>query len=150
MLARSEKWILDRLELLAWPQCLMMAVHHGKLSVAAAKNLAKIDKPEVQEMYVDYAVDSGATARTTAAWLQSYKMGIVEEDPTEIEPEEGPKALPPVVPYTPCVICGEKYEMAKLRYTPVCAECGGVLVDIARELRHERSGATRNINLNHS
>ncbi|MBA7613790.1 Nucleoid occlusion protein [subsurface metagenome] len=134
-LGRSNAWIEDRRELINWPEDVSLAVHLGKLSVSAARNLVRITDALHRSLLVDYAVENGATARTTAAWFQAWQVGVTVTDPGEIEPVEGSPGLPPVVPYTPCVICGRQEEMAHLSYMPVCSSCSDVVVAMAREVR---------------
>jgi len=140
-IGRSPAWISDRVELMNWESNLSLSVHQGKVSVAAARNLAKISDLTHQNLLVDYAVDNGATARTTAAWLQAWRAGVPTANPGEVELAEGRTALQPIIPYTPCVVCGRQYEMAKLTYAPVCPECSDVVAGVAREMRKaDRSG----------
>ncbi len=136
---RSPAWITDRVELLTFSPNLSLAVHQGKISVAAARNLAKISDLTNQNLLLDYAIDNGATARTTAAWLQAWRVGVPTENPGEVEPVEGRTALPPIVPYTPCVICGCQYEMGKLTYAPICSCCTDIVASVAREVRQRDS-----------
>lgn len=133
-LGRSENWIKDRLDMMGWPLDVLDVVHNAALSVSAARNLAGIDDDVHRSMLLQYAVDNGATARITAAWLQSFEAGKMCEDPGTVEPAAGPSVLPPVEPYTPCVMCGEKYKMVELRYTPICSDCSPLLVDLARKV----------------
>ncbi|MBA7666514.1 Nucleoid occlusion protein [subsurface metagenome] len=134
-LGRSVAWVLDRVDLISWPEDVSLAVHLGKLSVSAARNLAKIVDPSHRTLLVDYAIDNGATARTTAAWLQAWRAGVQTTDPSETEPEAGRTALPPVTPYTPCVICGRQEKMTDLSYAPTCPDCSELIVAMARKVR---------------
>lgn len=134
-LCRSEAWINDRISFLEWPDDLTLAVHVGKISVSAARNLTLIDDDTHRSMLISYAVDNGATARTTAAWLQAWRAGTEVSDPGDLPLEEGRNALPPIKPYTPCIICGVKQEMAHLTYAPVCAGCSEIVMSVAREVR---------------
>lgn len=133
-LGRSEAWVKDRLEMMTWPEDVLEVVHNGGLSVSAARNLAGIDEEAHRRMLVQYAVDNGATARITAAWLQSYQAGRITDDPGEVEPVPANSVLPPIEPYTPCVMCGRKFKMVELRYTPICSDCTPLLVDLARKI----------------
>ena len=139
-LGRSEAWVIDRLSFLDWPDDLTLAVHLGKMSISAARNLALINDTPHRSMLIGYAVDNGSTARTTAAWLQSWRAGMDVSDPGEIPQEAGTPGLPPIEPYTPCIICGDKRKMIELTYAPVCRDCTGTISMLAAEVR-QRSGA---------
>ena len=133
-LGRSVNWIRFQAQVASWPDRLSLAVHTGKLSVAAARHLADIDDNVQRDMLIDYAVENGATARTTAAWFQAWQAGQGHRDPGEIEPVPGRPSVPTIEPWTPCVICGRQQKMIDLRYIPVCCECGEVVVELARKL----------------
>lgn len=133
-LGRSVGWVNDRLEMMRWPGDVLAVVHSGGLSVSAARNLAGIDDETHRGMLLEYAVSNGATARITAAWLQSFQAGKICNDPGEVEPVPANSVLPPIEPYTPCVMCSRKFKMVELRYTPICADCSPLLVDLARKI----------------
>lgn len=133
-LGRSENWIKDRLAMMEWPEDVLAVVHDGALSVSAARNLAYIEDEVQRKMLSQYAVDNGATARITAAWLQSYEAGKIVDQPGDVEPVPANSVLPPIEPYTPCVMCSRKFKMVDLRYTPICSDCSPLLVDLARKI----------------
>lgn len=139
-LGRSVVWVKDRVDLVSWPDDLQLAIHAGKISVGAARNLVSITDDSHRSMLVDYAVDNGATARTTAAWLQGWRAGLPIENPGNVEPEAARPGLPPVVPYTPCIICGRKEEMVKLTFAPVCSDCTDIVAEVARSIRQQDGG----------
>ena len=141
VIGRSVGWVKDRIEIMEWPPEVLEVVHSGVLSVAACRNLAAIDDDVQRSMLTDYAVQNGATARITAAWLQSYQASKHIEEPGEIEPVPANSVLPPIEPYTPCVMCGRKYKMVELRYTPICSDCSPLLVDLARKIGDAGSAA---------
>lgn len=133
-LGRSVGWVESRLDMMKWPDDVLVVVHSGALSVSAARNLAGIDEDPHRSMLLQYAVENGATARITAAWLQSFEAGKMCSDPGEVEPVPGNSVLPPIEPYTPCVMCSRKFKMVELRYTPICSDCSPMLVDLARKI----------------
>lgn len=133
-LGRSQNWIHDRLDMMKWPDDVLAVVHDGTLSVAAARNLSDIDVEVHRKMLIQYAVDNGATARITAAWYQSFCAGKLVDQPGDVEPVPANSVLPPIEPYTPCVMCSRKFKMVELRYTPICSDCSPLLVDLARKI----------------
>lgn len=133
-LGRSVQWIRFYTEVASWPDDLALAVHLEKLSVSAAHHLAEITDSVHRAMLVQYACENGATARVTAAWLQAWKAGQSMQDPGAVLPAAAGSSVPAIEPYTPCVICNRQQKMIDLHYTPVCDNCSGLLVDLAREL----------------
>jgi ParB family chromosome partitioning protein len=133
-LGRSTNWIVDRLDMMKWPDDVLAVVHSGALSVSASRNLAGIDDDVHRAMLLEYAVSNGATARITAAWLQSFQAGKIVDQPGDVEPVPANSVLPPIEPYTPCIMCGRKFKMVELRYTPICTDCSPLLVDLASKI----------------
>lgn len=139
-LGRSKDWISFKVQMMTWPDEIQLAVHQNTISTAAARNLAQITDEAQRLMLVSYAVDSGATARTTSAWYQSWKVGTLSQEPAGLETAEPVSSLPPVVPFTPCVLCATQLEMAALRYVPVCPQCTPVLLEVANSIRASNDG----------
>ncbi len=141
-LGKSVGWIEDRVAIAAWPGEVAQAVHEGRISVAAARHLVRIGDEVHRDMLLNYACENGATARVTAAWFQAWEAGQVTSSPGDVEPVPGVGAAPPIEPYCPCVVCQRKYKMVEMRYNPVCAECGPLLVEIAREMSGRLEGGS--------
>lgn len=129
---RSMAWITQQIEICEWPIEVAQAVHNGKLSVAAASNLVRIGDKDQRKMLTAYAVENGATARITAAWLQAYRAGITTEEPGDIEPAPGCPSQPQMQPYIPCVICDKKLMMKDMRYLPTCDQCQQMVISTIR------------------
>ena len=139
-LGKTRQWIEDRVIIASWPEDIQIAVHAAKISTAAARNIAKIEDVVHRQMLLEFAHENGATARVTAAWLQAWQAGQVHLTPDQIEPAGGGSALPPIEPYSPCVICARKLKMIELHFTPVCDDCSHILLDLARELAGRTDG----------
>ena len=129
---RSQQWISQCITMCEWPSNIQLAVHTGKISASAAANIARIMDPEQRDLLLEYAVDQGATARTTAAWLQAYRAGLSTARPEQIEPVESGTGPQAIQPYTPCVVCDRQMKMQELRYLPICPVCQDNLIDIMR------------------
>jgi ParB family chromosome partitioning protein len=122
-LGRSVEWVKRQLALLEWPEDVLQVVHAGQLSVAAAANLARVTDAETRRFYVENAVLNGATARTTAAWLQAFEAAVPPQVAVETPAVAGPPAAPPLMPQAPCLCCGEVRRTDELSHVPLCAPC---------------------------
>jgi len=140
-LGKSAQWVEDRVTVAAWPEAVQIGVHQGRISLAAARNLVKVEDPVHRQMLLEYAYENGVTARVTAAWLQAWQAGQVNVAPADIPADQGGARLPPIEPYSPCVICGRKLKMIELHYTPVCNDCTPIILDVARELAAGAAGS---------
>ncbi len=121
--SRSTNWIGRMIAMLAWPSDVLGAVHGGWLSVSAANNLACVTEDTYRDFLLTNAHDSGATARTTAAWLQAWRAYQPPEAAVQAEPVPGQVNLQPAVPQAPCLCCGVVYRTDELCHMPVCVQC---------------------------
>ena len=129
-LHRSTNWVGRMVAMLAWPDDVLQGIHAGWISVSAGNNLALILDDTYREFLLRNAEDSGATARTTAAWLQAWRAMQPPEVAIASEPASAQVNLQPMVPQAPCLCCGEVYRTDELSHVPVCVAC----IKIIREV----------------
>jgi len=122
-LNRSAEWVRRMVAMLDWPQDVLEAIHAGWLSIAAAHNVALITEDTYRKFLLRNAEDSGATARTTAAWLQAWRSMAPAEQAITAPPVSGESRTTPMVPQAPCIACGEVFRTDELSHVPVCAGC---------------------------
>jgi len=120
---RTVDWVNKQMAIVTWPEDCLEAVHSGDLSVAAAANLAMIEDEQYRAMLVDQARDNGATARTTASWLQGWRAMMPPEQAMEQQPVEEGRAAAPMVPKGMCVGCRDVFRVDELNYLPFCPRC---------------------------
>lgn len=122
-LHRSAYWIQAQIALLDWPADVLEVIHNGKLSVSAASNLAAVDDDVYRRFLLAQAVENGATARATAAWLQAWRSMVPPEEAVTREPVPAGERATPAVPQAPCIVCGEVFRTDELSHVPVCVHC---------------------------
>jgi ParB/RepB/Spo0J family partition protein len=120
---RSVDWVRRQLAMLEWPEDVLQAIHGGKLSVAAASNLACIEEPQNRAFLLDNAVENGATARTTAAWLQAWRAAIPVTQALVAPVEAGRVGPVALGPQAPCLCCGVVHRTDELSHVPLCPPC---------------------------
>ena len=122
---RSTQWVKGRIDLLSWPDDVLMAIRTGQISVAAAAPLATIPDDVAREYYLVEAVTNGASARVTACWVTAWHeqvkiVGELQSTPTP-DPEN---ALPLAkTPVGPCLSCRQQYDLGTLSHLPFCPSC---------------------------
>ncbi len=82
-LGRVVGWVLDRLDLLRYPESIQRAIHFGKLSLGASKHLAQIEPEELREIRVEQAILHGISATTAAMWRQDAACNVGMEVSSE-------------------------------------------------------------------
>lgn len=124
---RSVHWIGKMRAICDWPGDVQEAIHHGGLSVSAASNLACVTDNDYRLFLVRNAVEQGATARTTAAWLQAWQA--MEPPQLAVLAEPLPLGAPqvPLVPQAPCLCCSQLFEVNMMSHVPVCGACIQIL-----------------------
>jgi ParB family chromosome partitioning protein len=120
---RSADWVRRQIALLSWPPDVLEVIHRGKLSVSAASNLACVRDDAYRGFLLGHAVANGATARTTAAWLQAWEAAEPAEQAVTSEPVPEGQARVPAVPQAPCIVCATVYRTDELSHVPMCSAC---------------------------
>jgi len=129
---KTQDWVRRQIAIVGWPVDVLEGIHKGKLSIAAAANLACITEDFYRASLVDQAVENGATARTTSAWLQAWRSMIPMEKAIEQEPVEGEERPQPLVPQAPCIACHDVYRTDELCHVPLCSACLKIMRDAGR------------------
>lgn len=120
---RSEHWVVRMIAIADWPGDVQEAIHEGSLSVSAASNLAVVFDNAYRGFLVRNAVEQGATARTTASWLQAWRAMQPAEEAITSEPVSMGTHQTPMVPQAPCFICAEVFKVDEVSYVPICGGC---------------------------
>lgn len=120
---RSGDWVRRYVAMTEWPDNVLEAVHSGGLSMSAAANLALVEENEYREFLVRQAVENGATARATSAWLQAWRCLLPAEKAVTLPggPDSGVSA--PLIPQAPCFGCGTVVRTDALSHIPLCGAC---------------------------
>ncbi|NVM24124.1 MAG: ParB/RepB/Spo0J family partition protein [Desulfobacterales bacterium] len=120
---KTTDWVRRQIAICSWPQDVLEGIQTRKLSVAAASNLACITEDHYRQMLVRHAVDNGATARTTAAWLQAWKSLLPPAEAIEQEPVDPDAPAVPMVPQSLCLVCHDVFRVDELSHVPLCSHC---------------------------
>lgn len=120
---RSEHWVNSMMAIAAWPGDVQEALHKGKMSVSAAYNLAVVTDDTYRVFLVNNAVEHGATARTTAAWLQAWRAMQPAEQAITAEPVPAGVVPIPMVPQAPCLCCSQIFAVNQMSHVPLCGAC---------------------------
>jgi len=120
---RSEHWITAQANLTTWAPEVLDAIHFKRISVAAGRNLAMIEDPQYRAFLLTNAVDNGASARVTAAWLQAYQLSKPPQEALTQVPVDGVVPAAIIIPQAPCLFCCNVFRTDALNYMAVCGQC---------------------------
>jgi len=120
---RSMDWVRRYIAVCEWPEDVLDTMHSGKVSMAAAANLALIEEDSYRQFLCRQAIENGATARATSAWLQAWRSMLPMDEAIEQPANPGVPVIAPMVPQAPCMCCAKVYRLDALSYIPACNEC---------------------------
>lgn len=123
ILHKSLRWVQGIVAIADWPPDVQVAVHNHQITTNAASNLAVIGDKKYRVFLLRNAIEQGATARTTAAWLQEYKSRQPMEEAINAEPVSGRPPPQPATPHAPCFCCGCGFPANQMSHVPVCGDC---------------------------
>ncbi|GAH95108.1 unnamed protein product [marine sediment metagenome] len=120
---RSEEWVKRMVAIGFWPTDIQEAIHNEEISVSAGSNLACVTDDTYRAFLVRNAVESGASARSTAAWLQAWRAMQPPQVAVLAEPVMGQHIQTAAVPQAPCLCCSQLFEVNQMSHVPVCGGC---------------------------
>lgn len=120
---RSVHWVNSMIAIADWPADVQEAIHEAAISVSAASNLACVTDDRYRDFLVRNAVEQGATARTTASWLQAWRVMQPAKEAITSEPVNAGRPLTPLVPQAPCICCSQIFPVNEMSHVPVCGAC---------------------------
>lgn len=120
---RSVEWVNRMVAIADWPADVQRAIHEKVLSVSAGSNLAIVTDETYRLFLVRNAVEQGATARTTASWLQAWRAMQPAEEAITSEPVPGQTIQIPAAPQAPCFICSNVFAVNEMSHVPMCGGC---------------------------
>jgi len=120
---RSVHWVQSMVAIAGWPADVQEVIHSERLSVSAASNLACVTDDSYRAFLVRNAVEQGATARTTASWLQAWRAMQPQEEAITSVPAEAGSPVQPIIPQAPCLCCSEIFPVDRMSHVPMCGEC---------------------------
>ena len=122
-LHRGKSWVWAQANMTNWPPEILQAIHLKQISVAAASNLAQINDPQYRGFLLHNAIENGATAKATAAWVNSWQLSRPPEEAVRQAPVDGVIPAVGVIPQAPCLFCAKVYRTDGMNYLPVCPVC---------------------------
>jgi ParB/RepB/Spo0J family partition protein len=140
-LGRSVDWILDRLEILTWPDELITHVHTKRIPLAAAKLLARIQPQTIRAMRIHDAATHGCSAATARLWLQTAGHDDPDAPPPPVFSSQGPIYETTT---TTKVICAGCTELKRIEETQLVRWCNDCLssIQIAQRAHRDPSPCT--------
>lgn len=135
MLHRSIEWVAARLDILEYPDYMIEEVHHGRLTLGAARWLSQIQDDKIRREYTRFAVLQGVNIQTARRWAELAKDKKLPETPAHMTEEEAANDDDGYLVVAKCAICGENDEMARMESDllhPACRREMALQLEAAR------------------
>jgi ParB/RepB/Spo0J family partition protein len=101
----SDSWVSQHLQILNYPEEILIAIKSGTLSFSAARELAQIKDEGKRKVYTNAAVKGGVTPGMAANW----RRGANAQMPSNIEIQSslnsGTELVPTELPLPVCPVC---------------------------------------------
>lgn len=139
MFAKSESWVVSRLDLVGYPRELREAVDVGAISVSAARELNGILDDDARAYYTSYAVKQGATAMLCAYWRGQWELQRLTHAPLGSGGQSAALNPPPMVVQIQCQWCYRETEIGLIEHLRVCPDCLRALLQARADYLQEQA-----------
>jgi len=111
MISKSYSYVLDRLEILEYPQELREALSQKKIKFSVAREFFKISDINIMRKFLYYAIRSGITPALATQWVADWKRSQqAVPAPTQTQ-AVGDNAGEEYITYVNCIYCREQLKL---------------------------------------
>lgn len=123
LIGKKSPYILDRLEILTYPDYMIPAIQYKQIGLGVARSLSKIDDEQYRRMFFDQALRDGMKQYQADYYLAQWEAGVFKssEDIMPADEIQNPNAAPKV--RQPCAKCGGVAESPNLTSVFIHVEC---------------------------
>lgn len=133
MVSRSVPYVEGRLEILKFPEDVLVALDSVMVSLSVAREFAKIPDPERRKYFLDLAIQSGITAETARQWRYQFEIEKGSRAPVSLEPENPAGVSDPVPLRVVCQGCQQSVDINYSRVLYLCVKCHDEILKIANQ-----------------
>lgn len=127
---KSPEFIYARVELMNGYQDVALALHERKIKFSVARALNRCEEPEYAKMFLNMAIDQGATSKLVNAWVSERKAHKDMAAPAAAPSDPHIHVQAPAVKVVECICCGDQ-QSYNLRTVFMCQDD----INKIRELR---------------
>lgn len=122
-LGRPKNWLQGRIALLGYDPQLQTHIHHGQISLAAAKILSQIPDDTDRHAAYRHAADHGCSTTTARVWLTD---ALTRATPATLPTPTDSTSQPPPPQYqtfVTCFRCTKSVPISGISRQPICETC---------------------------
>lgn len=119
----SESWVSEHLEIMNYPEEILVAIKNGVLAFSSARELAKIKDKNKRDVYVESAIKNGVTPRLANQWkLEANRPAPNYTTETEL-PNNTPDSNTLAYDEPVCPVCNESIPLEEIITLQVHIKC---------------------------
>jgi ParB family chromosome partitioning protein len=123
--------IEDRLNLLLGDDHIFVALKEGRISLAVARELNKVQDAGYRAMYLDAAIAGGASARLVIQWRTSSDAIAAAAPPDPTDGANQYTSLPAPITSMTCICCESADRPWEMELIPMHRQCRAMFIDRA-------------------
>lgn len=139
-MGKSNHHVKRMMDLLRMDPEIQKAVHNGKISIAVAFELNKIDDKKDLYRYLEIAVENGVTEAVAKLWTEEYRKGLQYINDRSKEPSPAPEAAKEEKYFTMCQTCEGPMEYKDMRVIKICTKCHDLIIKVVEQGYFKKGG----------
>lgn len=120
---RTRAWIEARLALLDLPDEIQQSLHKKEITIAAARELGKVDDERHRRYLHEYVRNTGASTSIVRAWVNEFEAQKTRGDFEDGQQPPLPDFSQPIVILVPCAFCDAATDHRQTQLLRVCTPC---------------------------
>lgn len=123
LISKSDTYVVDRLNILSYPDFLLEAMNDGSIAFAVAREFARFDDLDQMRRSVYYAKRGGMTSEMARKWVQDFKRSKEHSAVQEVPPIAGNGENQPIEHTAMCVYCKEGLRLLEAQVVYMHEKC---------------------------
>lgn len=136
-MGRSATHVKRMIDILRMDELVIKAIHEGKISIAVAEQLERIQEKKEKLRYLEIAVENGASSRVVKMWVEDIRKSLQYINNRDQLPPPDVDYVVPQKSYGACEMCDKAVEYKNVRILKICPECHRTIIDQVLKLRGE-------------
>lgn len=116
----SEPYLSQRLGIFKYHEVLQHALQSAKIKFSVARELSRIDEERTLILYLNSAIDNGATPAVAKRWADDFLRYKQAYHPNEEQPDHISDPESFISPRTKCYLCDQEFFFADVKHITVC------------------------------
>lgn len=120
---RSERYVLNRVDLMLYDEPIQDAVKNGKMGLGVAQRLMKIDNDKSRSDYVRYAIEHRITDRIADVWVREANAGTAYDEVPKTPEQINERPRGASTSAVECRLCLGKLQPMDAKFFFACPTC---------------------------